>query len=260
MREIMKGKAGTAADGVPVPSALKALLEQIGALAERETVRAYAVGGCVRDWLLGADRVTDLDLVVEGDGIAFAQTIGEMLRAPVKSHEQFGTATIERALESSGTGKSRKPDALLRIDVASCRKEVYAEPAAYPKVSVGGLRDDLFRRDFTINAMAMAVSPMRFGRLIDPFGGSADLQARRLRILHPKSFLDDPSRILRAARFVERYQLSVESQTLRCLRGAVAAGVLGELNRGRLRKELERTAEEPDPLACLVRLGRWLRA
>jgi len=238
------------AQTVDVPQAVRPLLEQIGRLAEEEAVPVYAVGGCVRDWLLGIDRVTDLDVVVEGDGIAFAQRVARLLQATLQTHAQFGTATLERA---------QKRGEPMRIDVASCRKETYAEPAAYPNVTAGGLRDDLFRRDFTINAMAMAISPRQFGRLIDPFGGLKDLRARCLRILHPNSFVDDPSRLLRAVRFAQRYGVALDSQTSRCLRQAVAAGLLGKLNRGRLRKELERMVEEPDPVACLAQLGRWLQ-
>jgi len=155
----------------------------------------------------------------------------------------------------------RKPSAaasVTRIDVASCRKETYSEPAAYPKVESGALRDDLHRRDFTINAMATAIGPAEFAQLVDPFGGLADLRAKRLRILHPKSFIDDPSRILRGVRFVCRLGVTLEPGTGRAVREALADGLLARLNRGRLRKELERMVEEPDPVACLALLGRWL--
>jgi tRNA nucleotidyltransferase (CCA-adding enzyme) len=148
----------------------------------------------------------------------------------------------------------------MRLDIASCRKETYREPAAYPKVSQGTLRDDLFRRDFTINAMAMALNADRFGVLVDPFHGLRDLTRQRLRILHAKSFLDDPSRILRAARLAPRFHLHLEQRTARKVSWALARGLLGRLNRGRLRKEFERMAAEPNPRACLACLGRWLEA
>jgi len=248
---------------VEVPSQVKPLLQEIGRIAEQEGVSAYAVGGCVRDWLLGIARTTDLDVAIAGDGIAFANRVARALGASVKPHEQFGTATlvVEPAPGDSRRSKQAKPvrsSAPLRIDVASCRKETYAEPAAYPKVTAGGLKDDLFRRDFTINAMAVVINPKPFGQLIDPFGGAQDLQARRLRILHARSFHDDPSRVLRAVRFAQRFELTLEPKTSRCLRQAVASGVLSRLNRGRLRKELDRMVEEPDSLACLRQLGQWL--
>ena len=230
---------------VKVPAEVVPLLEQIGRLAQQQGVRAYAVGGCVRDWALGIPTARDLDLAVEGDGIAFAKQVAGALGGSVTAHQQFGTATLQLRR--------------LRIDMATCRKETYAAPAAYPKVTAGRLRDDLFRRDFTVNAMAMAIAPSAFGRLVDPFKGMADLKAKRLRILHAKSFVDDPSRILRAVRFAQRYRLAVEPRTRRALRQALAAGMLQRLNRGRWRKEFERMTQEPHPLACLSLLAQWVR-
>jgi tRNA nucleotidyltransferase (CCA-adding enzyme) len=201
--------------------------------------------------MVGVTRLVDLDIVVIGDGLAFAREAARALHASLTAHEQFGTATL--ALPG---GRA----APLRLDVATARKERYTAPAAYPKVTPGTLREDLFRRDFTINAMAMGIGPKAFGRLVDPFGGARDVRAKRLRVLHKDSFLDDPSRILRAVRFVERFGLTLEPVTARALRRAVEEGLLARLNRGRLRKELERITQEPDPMACLERLGRWLAA
>lgn len=236
-------------NNVRIPSSVRPILETIGRVAEEQGVRVYAVGGCVRDWLLGISSTVDVDVTVEGDGIGLAKRLGEEFSVPLRSHAQFGTATL-------GLPGRR----LMRLDVASCRKETYREPAAYPKVSRGTLRDDLFRRDFTINAMSLALNPDRFGRLMDPFRGVRDLKQRRLRILHPKSFVDDPSRILRAARFVPRFQLRLEPRSARQMSRALADGLLGRLNRGRLRKEFERMAAEPNPRACLACVGRWLAA
>jgi tRNA nucleotidyltransferase (CCA-adding enzyme) len=118
----------------------------------------------------------------------------------------------------------------------------------------GTLHDDLFRRDFTINAMAVALNPPRFGELIDPFGGREDLRDRLLRVLHPRSFIDDPSRILRGIRFAQRFGCQYHQATRHLLEEALAAGALGWLNAGRLRKELDRMLEEPNPLACLRQL------
>ena len=243
---------------VRVPKSIEPWLRRLGRLAKAQGLEAYAVGGCVRDWVLGAVRVTDVDVCVEShaphaasvglQGVAFARAAARELGAQVIVHEQFGTATLEHRPRG------------VRIDVASARHEVYAKPAAYPTVSPGTLREDLFRRDFTVNAMAMAIGPRAFGRLVDPFGGWRDLKAKRLRVLHAGSFVDDPSRILRAARFAARHGCVLEPQTARWLRQALAAGMLARLNRGRLRKELRRMLEEPDPVACLARLGRWMAA
>ena len=232
---------------VPVPAAVRPLLQRVGHLAEGQGMPAYAVGGCVRDWLLGWDRTPDVDVVVEGDGIRLAHLLAQALGATLSVHEQFGTATLN---VQDGSDVVH----LQRIDVASCRRETYAKPAAYPRVTPGTLQDDLFRRDFTINAMAMAVSPVACGRLVDPFGGAADLRRRRLRALHARSFLDDPSRLLRGIRFLTRFGLRWTPHTRRWVRQAMAAGALGWLNTGRLRKELDRMGQEPDPRACVEAL------
>lgn len=226
-----------------VPVRVKTVLQAIGGIAEQRGMRAYAVGGCVRDWLLGIATVVDLDVTVEGDGLEMAQAAAAALHGTAQLHRQFGTATV---MFQQAARRRR-----IRIDVATCRRDTYATPAAYPRVVPGTLEDDLFRRDFTINAMAVTVAPARFGRLIDPFGGARDLRANILRVLHDRSFFDDPSRILRGVRFAHRFGFHWERRTQRLLRDAVAAGALGWLNAGRLRKELERMGGEPDPRACL---------
>jgi tRNA nucleotidyltransferase (CCA-adding enzyme) len=224
------------------------LLQQIGKIAERHQMQAYAVGGCVRDWMLGKTRTLDVDVTVEGDGLKLAARIGQLLRGRCRFHQQFGTATVELA------GRW-----IRRLDLATARQETYAKPAAYPRVTPGILEQDLFRRDFTINAMAVALAPGRFGALVDPFGGRQDLQRRILRILHPRSFLDDPSRILRGVRFAQRFRCRFDAATARHMESAIAAGALGWLNAGRLQKEFDRILEEPDPTACFKELMRWLR-
>lgn len=237
---------------VKIPEAVRPALETIGRIADAHGLKAYAVGGCVRDWLLGITPTVDVDITVEGSGMALAQRLGETFGVPVQSHPQFGTATLELPCGAPRRAMAR------RLDIATCRKETYRKPAAYPRVSAGTLRDDLRRRDFTINAMAMALSPDQFGRLADPFHGSRDLRKQRLRILHPDSFFDDPSRILRAARFAARFRLRLERRTAHQMSRALASGLLGRLNRGRLRKEFQRMAAEPHPLDALACLGRWL--
>jgi tRNA nucleotidyltransferase (CCA-adding enzyme) len=228
-----------------MPAQVTPLLRRVGALAGQLQAPAYAVGGCVRDWWLGLRQTADLDVTVEGSGIDVARAAAAALGGSVSVHQQFGTATLVMPRQ--------------RIDFATCRREVYAKPAAYPTVSPGTLEDDLFRRDFTINAMAVALLPQRFGTLIDPFGGGDSLRRRELRILHDRSFLDDPSRILRGVRFAARFGLRWERRTAAALRAAIASGALGWLNAGRLRRELELMCEEPDPVACLRQLEGLLR-
>jgi tRNA nucleotidyltransferase (CCA-adding enzyme) len=231
-----------------IPRRVRPLLERVGAIADARGVSAYAVGGCVRDWCRGITTVKDLDVTVEGDGIALAREVARQLGGTVTAHAPFGTATI------------RLPRGGGRLDVASCRKETYKRPAAYPAVSAGTLEDDLFRRDFTVNAMALAVNPGRFGTLIDPFHGAQDLRGRRLRVLHARSFLDDPSRILRGIRFAQRFGLTWERHTRRAALDALAQHALSWLNAGRLRREMERFLDEPEPLACLRQLRQLLDA
>ena len=217
-------------------------------IASERGLEAYAVGGCVRDWMLRRAIVTDLDVTVEGDGMGLAQAVAQRLHEPASVHPAFGTATV---MLGASTAQHR-------IDFASCRRETYARPGAYPTVAAGSIEEDLFRRDFTLNAMAAAIAPGRFGLLIDPFGGARDLRAHLLRVLHDRSFLDDPSRILRGIRFAERFGFIWERHTAALAQEAVAAGALGWLNAGRLSKELQRMAEEPDPGGCLERLADLL--
>ncbi len=234
---------------IEIPASLQPLLKTIGCIAGELGMSAYAVGGCVRDWLLGLSDGMDLDVTVEGDGIALAKAAARALSASLTVHPQFGTATL--ALTPSGAARTSES---FRVDVATCRRETYAKPGAYPKVTPGTIRDDLARRDFTINAMAVAIVPERVGVLVDPFGGEQDLRARRLRVLHPRSFLDDPSRILRGVRFIRRFGFHWERKTARLMQVAIAAGAFGWLNAGRIKKELERMRHEPDPQACLEEL------
>jgi len=238
---------------------LRVLLDEVGQLAARAHWPSYAVGGCVRDWLLGRP-VNDVDLVIEGDGIIIAQQFAQAHRTQLTTHVQFKTATVLVPLASFARRKrsSKQLTETLRLDFATCRKEIYAKPAAYPKVSAGTLQDDLFRRDVTINAMAMRLSPTPFGRLIDLFRGYEDLRARLIRVLHPQSFRDDPSRILRAIRFAERLHCTIEPQTATWMRRALHDNLLARLNRGRLRKELLAILHEPEPLRCLRTLSEWL--
>lgn len=260
---------------IQVPRRVEPLLREIGRIADQRGLPAYAVGGCVRDWLLGVAGTPDLDVAVEGDGIAVARAAGRLLGGTLTVHQQFGTAT--RRLRRSAPGGPREtappPQAgaavsrggrrpgrsrPLRVDFATCRQETYAKPAAYPRVTPGTLEDDLVRRDFTINAMAVALSPARFGTLVDPFRGARDVRRHAVRILHPRSFLDDPSRILRGIRFVRRFSFQWEPATERAAHAALAAGALGWLNPGRLARELDRMRREPDPLACFQELAALL--
>src|SRR5215213_5895208 len=217
------------------------------AYPELEAVRGaatgpvYLVGGAVRDLLLGRGRSANLDLVVEGDAGTLAAQLGG---AEVLEHERFGTATV-------------KVDGL-EVDVAATRTESYARPGALPDVAPGaGIEDDLTRRDFTVNAMAVPIAAGERGatspELIDPTGGVADLGAGVLRVLHPASFVEDPTRALRAARYASRLGLSLEPETEQLLR----ATDLETVSADRREAELLRLSAEPQAARGFELLAGW---
>jgi tRNA nucleotidyltransferase (CCA-adding enzyme) len=212
------------------------IIEIVGTIADELKIKAYIVGGPVRDKLLGMSNY-DLDFVVEGDGIKFAEVLNKKLKGRLITYKAFGTATIELK------GK--------RIDVVTARKESYKYPAAYPIVKPGAIKDDLFRRDFTINSMALAIDKKGLGRLVDFYGGRKDLTKGVIRVLHDKSFMDDPTRIFRAVRFSVRFGFKIEPHTKKLMKEAVLDGFLGEVNAGRIRKEIELFLKEKDPKKCL---------
>lgn len=201
---------------------------------------AHLVGGAVRDLLRGADRV-DLDVAVEGDAGAVARELGARLGGAVIEHERFGTATV------TAPG--------LVVDLAATRRERYPHPGALPEVRPAPLEHDLARRDFTVNAMATALSPGRLGALTDPHGGVADLESGAIRVLHGDSFRDDPTRLLRAVRYEARLGFAIEPDTERLARGAAAAGALRAVSGPRVRDELLDLLAEPQAAAAVARLA-----
>jgi tRNA nucleotidyltransferase (CCA-adding enzyme) len=225
------------------------LLRVAGKVAEAMDTRAFAVGGFVRDLLLGR-LGPDLDLVVEGDGVAFARRLAEEVGGSLVVHPGFGTASIEGA-----HGRGEAP--ALRVDVASARREVYEAPGALPAVSPASLEEDLRRRDFSVNAMALALTPASFGRLVDPLGGQEDLRVRRLRPLHPLSFVEDPTRVWRAARYAARLGFALDPSGRAALRLMLARAPYPALSGQRLRAEIDLMATEADPWRGFELLLRW---
>ncbi len=209
----------------------------------------YLVGGAVRDLLLGEPGF-DVDLAVEGDGIAFATELAARLKGHVRAHEKFGTAVVVAAGD----------DGRLKVDVASTRAESYEYPGALPKVEHASIRSDLARRDFSINAMAVSLKPETFGDLFDFFGGREDLLAGRIVVLHNLSFIEDPTRILRAIRYESRYGLRMDEHTLNLARACCAMDLVGDLSSARLRDELVSLLDEEKVDFALRRaeeLGVW---
>ncbi len=199
----------------------------------------YLVGGAVRDVLLG-EPTFDIDLAVEGDGIAFAGELAAALNGRIHAHPAFGTAVVLAGEQ--------------RVDVASARTEHYERPAALPVVEHSSIRQDLHRRDFTVNAMAVALSAGRFGELVDPFGGADDLRAGRLRVLHNLSFIEDPTRIFRGIRYENRHRLQMVADTRELARTCVEMGLMADVSGARVRDELVPLLSEREITAALARM------
>jgi tRNA nucleotidyltransferase (CCA-adding enzyme) len=199
----------------------------------------YLVGGAVRDLLRGADGV-DLDLAVEGDARSAARALADRLRGEAREHERFGTALV-RAGE-------------LSADLATTRREVYERPGALPTVEEAPLEEDLARRDFSINAMAIGLTGDDLGHLYDPHGGLDDIDAGAVRVLHERSFLDDPTRLLRALRYEARLSFAMEPETERLALAAVDEGALETVSGPRVRDQLLGLLSEPQATTGIQRL------
>ena len=231
---------GPAMGTLELPKALEPVLDAVVAVSDGYD-GVYLVGGSVRDILLGEPNF-DVDVVVEGDAIALARALAEELDGRVRAHKQFGTAVVLYGEDE-------------RVDVVTARSESYHAPAVLPTVEPGSIDDDLHRRDFTINAMAVSLKGENLGQLVDPFGGRDDLEAGRIRILHDRSFVDDPTRILRAIRYEDRYGFRMDDETVRLARECIETGHVGDLSGARLRDELEALLEEGDVSHAIPRLA-----
>lgn len=220
---------------------LSKIVSECGQMATQLGFNAYLVGGPVRDLLLKHPK-TDVDITVEGNGMRLAEKFADAHPgSKLTRYPAFKTATVELA---NG----------IMVDFATTRRETYSKPGAFPKVVPARIKDDLFRRDLTINAMALSINPRSWGKLVDPFGGMADLRSKKIRVLHEKSFLDDPTRILRAARFKIRLGFSLERQTLKFLKASVKAGALDTIKPQRYMKEFNKILKEKkakDTIDCL---------
>lgn len=226
-----------------LPEDLTMLMKRIGALSDSLGFRAFAVGGLVRDLILGTVNI-DLDVVVEGDAIELGYALAIELKGTIISHRKFGTCSV---VTEDG----------LKIDLATARKEAYEKPAALPTVKFSSIEDDLSRRDFTINAMAISINRSSFGDLMDFHNGRRDLERRSIRVMHENSFIDDPTRILRAVRFESRFGFSVSSHTEELMKGAIRRSIFGRVSRDRMRDELILMLQDQAPLAAIKRMARF---
>ena len=235
-----RAAARSIAAELDAPTRLRPAFEAIAAASEGYD-GVYLVGGTVRDILLGEESF-DVDIAVEGDAIELAGRIADELGGRCRPHEKFGTAVVLYGDRE-------------RIDVVTARTEFYDAPAALPSVEHASIREDLFRRDFTINAMAVSLKGEDFGRLVDPFGGRRDLAEGTIRVLHNLSFIDDPTRIFRAVRYENRYGFRMDASTARLARGCIEMGLVGDLSSSRLRDELVALLEEDDVGHTILRLA-----
>jgi len=222
---------------------VRGILHALGATGDALGVSVYAVGGFVRDLLLGIANL-DVDITVEGDGVLYAEYFAERHGGRVRSHRKFGTAVLVL------------PDGL-KIDVASTRLEYYESPGALPTVERASLRHDLYRRDFTINTLALCINSDRFGHLTDHFGGQQDIQERVVRVLHNLSFVEDPTRVFRAIRFEQRLGFHIAPHTENLIRSAVRMHLLDKLGGERLQSELVQIMCEKEPLAAIGRMASF---
>lgn len=226
-----------------LPPEVISLLRELGQVGEELGYQVYAVGGFVRDLILRREDY-DIDVVVEGDGVHFAQVFGAKSGCRVKVHKKMKTATI---LFSNG----------YKIDVATARMEYYERPAAPPTVELSSIKMDLFRRDFTINTLAVELRPGAFGRLLDFFGGQRDLKEGVVRVLHNLSFVEDPARIFRAIRFEQRFSFQIGKHTSNLIKNAISMGFLERLSGSRLFSELELILREENPLPILETMAEF---
>jgi tRNA nucleotidyltransferase (CCA-adding enzyme) len=234
------------------------LLKAIAAEAEANDIALYVVGGFVRDLLLGEPSV-DFDLVVEGDAIQLAYRLAERYGGHISSHRRFGTAKwqLDREAQKLRTAiagpTERTRDLPAAVDFVSARSEFYLHPTALPTVERGSIKLDLHRRDFTINTLALRLDGRYYGRLLDHWGGGQDLKDGLIRVLHSLSFVDDPTRMLRAVRLEQRLGFKIESRTLELLQDAV--GLLDRVSGDRIRSELSLVLQESSMIATMGRLA-----
>ncbi len=227
-----------------IPSNRLDLLKRVASAASAHGLPLYIVGGFVRDLLLKRP-VNDFDIVVEGDAIRFGTILVQEFGGKLTPHHKFHTAIWHLPVDLAPV-----PDT---IDLITARSETYKTPGALPTVNPSTIEQDLRRRDFTVNAMALRLDGDMFGEMLDPLAGQKDLEQGLLRVLHPRSFVDDPTRILRSIRYEARYSFKLESSTSSLI-NAEALAVLSKLSGERIRHELDLILEEENSAKILSRL------
>ena len=224
------------------PEKIYNVLKTAGEVADRMGMNVYLVGGSVRDLLLGLANL-DIDLVIEGDGILFARELSATLHARSRLHHRFGTAQLIH----EG----------LKFDIATARTEYYESPAALPKVETSSIKKDLYRRDFTINTLAIKLNQKEFGLLTDFFGGQRDLKEKTIRVLHNLSYVEDPTRAFRAVRFAERFGFKLSKHTANLISAVIKMNLFEKLSGSRLYEELLIAFNETNPVKTLKKLSDY---
>ena len=222
---------------------IRRLLQEIGRFGEEKSQPVYVVGGFVRDLLIGCENL-DIDIVVEGDAVDFACQLAQVWESNVQAHHQFKTATITR-LDG------------LKLDFVSARNETYPRSGALPSVEYSTIVEDLRRRDFSINALAMRLQPNTFGELVDCTDGLQDLRAGLIRVLHERSFIDDPTRIFRAIRYEGRYNFQIAKNNQMWMLDAIKQGVLNLISGQRIRNEIDHILSEEAAPQMINRLDEF---
>ena len=253
--QVDQRKSGTSPSGIPsfrsaqwrnlkglmsdrLPESIQRLLKNAGRVADEAGVSVYVVGGFVRDLWLGNPNL-DVDIVVEGDGIRFAKKLAQELHAQLKVHERFGTASLTLPPQSDLPRE-------MTLDIATARTEYYEYPTALPTVERSSIKKDLYRRDFTINALALRLNKHP-GELLDYFGGQRDLKNKVIRVLHSLSFVEDPTRVFRAIRFEQRFGFTISKETHNFIRNAVEMDLFHRVSGHRLGDELIHLLSESQP-------------
>ncbi|MBF0201792.1 MAG: CBS domain-containing protein [Desulfamplus sp.] len=219
------------------------LLRDIGLAGDRMGLNVFVVGGFVRDLMLYR-KSDDIDIVVEGDGTAFAGYLADIKKGRCNTHPEFGTAVV---ILPSG----------FKIDVASARLEYYKSPAALPTVEMSSIKLDLVRRDFTINTLAIRLNSDEFGTLIDFFGGQRDIKDKTIRIIHNVSFVEDPTRVFRAIKFANRFDFTIGKLTANLIRNAIKIDFFKRLSGRRVFSELKQILEEENPISAIALLNEY---
>lgn len=240
-------------------------LSMAGEIGQETGASVYVVGGFVRDLVMDGKGLKwpdiDIDLVIEGDAMEFAHKLAIRLKGRVREHREFMTAMLVFPIDSLGIESERQKSVHLaekveiKVDIATARLEFYPEPGALPQVERGSIKMDLYRRDFSINAMAVRLNPQVFGQLVDFFDGQEDIRNKRIRTLHALSFVEDPTRMFRAVRFEQRYGFRMGAQCERFMRNAIDdLHLVSNLSGARICHELELMAEERNPGAAFRRM------